>query len=56
MTTAELQCVDVSFYTMYNGETIEDTTQITPLLKEFDVKYFDGTEPPFRWVDTPAAA
>lgn len=53
MTSAELWCVDVSFYTMYNGETIEDTTQIAPLLKEFDVKYFDGTQPPFRWVDVP---
>lgn len=52
-TTAELTCVDVSFYTMYNGQTIDRTLQIGHLLKEFGVSYADGTRPPFTWVDTP---
>ncbi|RME54224.1 MAG: DUF362 domain-containing protein [Caldilineae bacterium] len=52
-TNAELVCVDVSFYTMYNGESIADTCQIRPLLEEFGVRYADGTQPPYTWVDTP---
>jgi uncharacterized protein (DUF362 family) len=52
-TKADLLCVDVSFYTMYNNQTVARTTQVAPLLEEFDVRYVDGTRPPFTWADTP---
>ena len=52
-TSAEIICVDASFYVMYNGETLENTCQIAPLLREFDVRYADGTQPPYREVQVP---
>jgi uncharacterized protein (DUF362 family) len=52
-TTAELVCVDCSFYTMYNNQTIQRTTQIAHLLEEFGVRYADGTRPPYVTVETP---
>lgn len=52
-TDADLVCVDCSFYTMYNGQTIERTTNVAPLLAEFDVAYADGTRPPYVIAETP---
>ena len=52
-TDAELTCVDVSFYSMYNGQTTSRTTQIAHLLSEFGVRYVDGTCPPYTQVQTP---
>jgi uncharacterized protein (DUF362 family) len=52
-TTAELICVDVSFYVTYNGETLENTCNVAPLLREFNVRYVDGTRPPHRTAQTP---
>ena len=36
-TDARLYCADVSFYTMYNGETVANTTNIAHILREFEV-------------------
>jgi uncharacterized protein (DUF362 family) len=52
-TDARLYCADVSFYTMYNGETIANTTNIAHILREFEVEYLDGTQPPYVTVQTP---
>lgn len=52
-TDAELVCVDCSFYTMYLGASVDRTTQIAALLDEFDVRYADGTRPPYAPVETP---
>ncbi|HZG66041.1 MAG TPA: DUF362 domain-containing protein [Herpetosiphonaceae bacterium] len=53
-TSAEIICVDVSFYVMYNGQTIENTCNVAPILREFGVRYVDGTQPPYREVEAPA--
>lgn len=47
-TSAEIICVDVSFYVMYNGETLANTCNVAPILREFGVRYVDGTQPPYR--------
>lgn len=42
-TSAELYCVDVSFYRKYVPQAKdEDTTQLRHVLREFDVTYIDG--------------
>jgi uncharacterized protein (DUF362 family) len=53
-TTAELVCVDVSFYCMYNGETLANTCNVAPILREFGVRYADGTRPPYRVAESHA--
>jgi uncharacterized protein (DUF362 family) len=50
-TSAEIVCIDVSFYVMYNGETVANTCTIAPILREFGVHYIDGTQPPYRTVE-----
>lgn len=52
-TNAELVCTDVSFYVMYNGETIANTNNIAHILREYDVEYLDGTRPPYQSTLTP---
>ncbi len=52
-TDAELLCADVSFYCMYNGETLANTSNVAPLLREFGVEYLDGTKPPYGQSSTP---
>ena len=52
-TRAELVCADVSFYVMYNGETLANTSNVAPLLREFGVAYLDGTKPPYQSYATP---
>lgn len=52
-TSAEIICVDVSFYVMYNGETLANTCNVAPILREFEVPYVDGTQPPYRDIQTP---
>jgi hypothetical protein len=45
-TSAETICTDVSFYVMYNGETMANTCTVAPFLHEFGVRYIDGTQAP----------
>jgi len=54
-TTADLFCADASFHVMYKDgvETIEETTTLAPLLREFGVTYLDGSEPPYKVVGVP---
>ena len=52
-TDAELICTDVSFYAMYEGTNPLDSGTAIPLLREFGVKYVDGTKSPYRYVETP---
>lgn len=52
-TRAELVCVDVSFYVTYNGQTLANTNNVAPLLREFEVEYLDGTKPPYQISATP---
>lgn len=47
-TDAELICADVSFYRMYEGVRVEDSSTILPLLREFDIRFVDGTKPPYK--------
>ena len=50
---AELVCVDVSYYAMYEGTRFEDTETLLPLLREFGVEFVDGTQPPYRRCPVP---
>jgi len=52
-TDAELICADASVYAIAFGKNVQDTTLIAPILREFDVKYVDGTQPPFKTSETP---
>jgi uncharacterized protein (DUF362 family) len=52
-TDAKLVCVDCSAYVSYGDETIERTTNVSHLLEEFDVRYADGTRPPYVTAETP---
>ena len=54
-TSAELVCVDASFYVMYqdNASTVADTTTLDAVLREFDVPYIDGSKPPYKVVGVP---
>ncbi len=54
-TSAELICVDASYYVMYqeNAKTVADTTTLEAILREFDVTYIDGTKPPYTVVAAP---
>ena len=52
-TQAHLVCADVSFYSMYSGATIEESTTFAGLLREFDVEYWDGRKPPYKVVEVP---
>lgn len=54
-TSAELLCVDTSYYVMYqeNAKTVADTTTLEAILREFDVPYIDGTKPPYTVVTAP---
>ena len=52
-TSAELVVADVSFYTMYNGATLEETMTHGDLFEEFGVTYANGIEPPFKRVMVP---
>jgi len=49
-TNAELLCADISLYATYFGSTVEETTQITPLLREFDVRFVDANREPLEIV------
>ncbi len=52
-TSAELFCIDVSFYRRYvPAAKDENTTQIINLLNEFGVKYIDGNAS-VTWADVP---
>jgi len=52
-TSAELICADVSFYAVYGGADLKETTTVAPLLREFDVEYIDGTHPPYKTCSVP---
>jgi uncharacterized protein (DUF362 family) len=52
-TTAEIICPDVSFYVLYSGETLANTCNVAPILREFGVRYVDGTQPPYRVAEAP---
>ncbi len=41
-TSAEIYCIDVSFYQVYSGAEKDSTTNIRHVLKEFDVEYVNG--------------
>jgi hypothetical protein len=38
---------------MYNGETLANTNNVAHILREFEVEYLDGTQPPYVQVQTP---
>ena len=54
-TSADLYCVDASYYIMYKdgAETPKDSTTLAAVLEEFDVPYVDGTQPPYKVVGVP---
>jgi uncharacterized protein (DUF362 family) len=52
-TSAELICADVSFYHMYEGVRVEDSSSILPVLAEFGVRFVDGTKPPYKIYPVP---
>lgn len=53
-TDAELIAIDVSFYVAYSGARVEETTTFSPMFREFDVDYVDGTMGPFETVPVPS--
>ncbi len=52
-TDAELIAIDVSFYSMYSGASIVETTTFASLFQEFGVRYADGIMPPHKTVSVP---
>ena len=52
-TDAHLVAPDVSFYTMYNGATIDQTNTFAQIFRDFGVEYVDGTQPPYKRVAVP---
>ena len=52
-TNAELVAPDVSFYTMYNGATLEQTNTHAQIFRDYGVEYINGIEPPHRTVSVP---
>lgn len=52
-TDAELVAPDVSFYTMYNGATIEETNTFAQLYKDYGVRYINGIVDEHRAVAVP---
>ncbi len=52
-TDAELIAPDVSFYTMYNGATIEQTCTHAQVFRDYGVEYANGIEGPHKTVSVP---
>ena len=52
-TDADLFCVDVSFYAMYQGTDPLETGTVLPVLREFGVEYVDATKPPYKMTPVP---
>ncbi|MBN1872706.1 MAG: DUF362 domain-containing protein [Anaerolineae bacterium] len=54
-TSAQLFCVDAGYYIMYKdgAESPADSTTLDAVLREFDVPYIDGTQPPYTVVSVP---
>lgn len=52
-TSARLFCADATAYTGRNQWTLEQTTSLAPVLREFGVEYIDGHADPIRWYDVP---
>jgi hypothetical protein len=52
-TAAHLYCIDVSFYQVYSGAEKDSTTNIMPVLKEFDVEYVNGNIGDVHMVQVP---
>ncbi|RIK42207.1 MAG: hypothetical protein DCC55_09500 [Chloroflexi bacterium] len=52
-TDAELVAPDVSFYTMYNSATVEQTTTFAQVYKDFGVRYINGIVDEHRTVAVP---
>jgi hypothetical protein len=52
-TDAELVAPDVSFYTMYSGATIEETTTFAQVYRDFGVRYINGIVDEHRVVQVP---
>jgi uncharacterized protein (DUF362 family) len=52
-TTAHLVAPDVSFYTMYNGATVEQTCTHAQIFRDFGVEYINGIEPPHKVIRVP---
>jgi len=53
-TGAEIACVDTSYHVMYGvRESVEATTTVAHVLREFDVPLVDGTKPPHVKVGVP---
>lgn len=53
-TDAEIVCVDASYHVMYNvSESVEQTTTLAHVLREFEVPLVDGTRPPYKVVGVP---
>jgi uncharacterized protein (DUF362 family) len=52
-TSAHIYCIDVSFYQVYSGAEKDSTTNITPVLKEFDVEYVNGNVGDVHMVSVP---
>lgn len=52
-TGARLFCADSSYHLIYDGTTLEQTTHLAPLLREFDVAYINGHSDNVTWHDVP---
>ena len=52
-TSAELYCIDVSFYQVYSGAEKDSTTNLRHVLKEFDVEYVNGNVGDVHMVPVP---
>jgi len=54
-TSAKLICADASYFTAYDGKTLDQVTTLAPILREFDVEYLDAHAAPIGCTRYPAA-
>ena len=51
-TSAKLYCVDSSFHTAYDGNTLDETTNLAHVFREFDIEYINCHDD-IEWYETP---
>lgn len=52
-TKADLVCVEISTDAAHSGRPVEENITLMPLLKEFDVAFVDGNQPPHKVFEVP---
>jgi uncharacterized protein (DUF362 family) len=52
-TSARLFCAESSYHLIYDGTTLDESTHLAPVFREFDVQYIDGHTDNVTWHEAP---